>query len=234
MTGEPYLVTTKLHMSYVIELHALCFGSDEQTKLTYALLDKNCFSFLGGCDEDGKPTGYCVARVQGKSSTGLWFGVRSDREHLKRNRFRKKGLGRALMMAGFNEARARGAEYGDTYVSNDNPTSDITISMHKEMGFDFVKSFSDTYINDDGERVEFVNHHFRKSLMPIANLSLTLSHSFQLSVCVKHLTYISIELSENLSTLTAKPTFVSKSLLSLIKFSIWSLTFFNCSIVVSY
>ena len=169
MTNEPYLVTTKLHMSYVIELHALCFGSDEQTKLTYALLDKNCFSFLGGCDEDGKPTGYCVARVQGKSSTGLWFGVRSDREHLKRNRFRKKGLGRALMMAGFNEARARGAEYGDTYVSNDNPTSDITISMHKEMGFDFVKSFSDTYINDDGERVEFVNHHFRKSLMPIAN-----------------------------------------------------------------
>ena len=169
MTGEPYLVTTKLHMSYVIELHALCFGSDEQTKLTYALLDKNCFSFLGGCDEDGKPTGYCVARVQGKSSTGLWFGVRSDREHLKRNRFRKKGLGRALMMAGFNESRARGAETFDGQISGDNDTSINTLTLLKNLGLTLVKSFSDTYINDDGERVEFVNHHFRKSLMPIAN-----------------------------------------------------------------
>ena len=169
MTGEPYLVTTKAHMSYVIELHALCFGSAEQKKLTPVLLDENCFSFLGGCDEDGKPTGYTVIRIQGKEAEGLWIGVRADRLNLKRNRSRKKRLGRTLMLAAFNEARARGAEYINTYVSNDNPTSAIMINMHKKEGFVLVKSYSDTYVNDVGERVEFTNHHFRKSLMPIAN-----------------------------------------------------------------
>ena len=169
MTGEPYLVTTKAHMSAVIELHELCFISDEQPRLTYALLDKNCFSLLGGCDENGKPTGYTIVRVQGKEAEGLWIGVRADRLNLKRNRSRKKRLGRTLMLAAFNEARARGAEYINTYVSDVNPTSAITIKIHKKEGFELFKSSPDSYINDDGERVEFTIHNFRKSLMPIAN-----------------------------------------------------------------
>ena len=89
MTGEPYLVTTKAHMSAIIELHKLCFISDEQQNLHYALLDENCFSFLGGCDEDGQPTGYTVVRVQGKEAEGLWLGVRADRLNLKRHKFSK-------------------------------------------------------------------------------------------------------------------------------------------------
>ena len=42
-------------------------------------------------------------------------------------------------------------------------------------------------------------------LISMANLSLTDNHSFHLFVFVKHRIYISIELSENLSTLTATP-----------------------------
>ena len=53
-------------------------------------------------------------------------------------------------------------------------------------------------------------------LISIANFSLTESHSFQLSDFVKQRTYISIELSENLSTLTAIPILVLKSSLVLI------------------
>ena len=156
-------------MSSVIELHELCFISDEQSKLTYALLDKNCFSLLGGCDDDGKPTGYTVIRVQGKEAEGLWLGVRADRLNLKRNRSRKKRLGRTLMLSAMNEARSRGAEYASIYVSDVNPTSNITIKMHKKEGFELFKSSPDSYINDDGERVEFTIHNLRMSLMSIAN-----------------------------------------------------------------
>ena len=169
MTDEPYLVTTKAHMSSVIELHELCFISDEQQNLHYALLDENCFSFLGGCDEDGQPTGYTVVRVQGKEAEGLWLGVRADRLNLKRNRSRKKGLGRTLMLTAMNEARSRGAEYASIYVSDVNPTSAITIKIHKKEGFELFKSSPDSYINDDGKRVDFTIHNLRMSLMSIAN-----------------------------------------------------------------
>ena len=158
MTGEPYLVTTKLHMSYVIELHALCFGSSEQAELTPALLDKSYFSFL---ISDEEPVGYITVVIQGKEAHGLWLGVRPNN--------RGGGVGRKLVLAGLNESRARGAETFDGQISGDNDTSINTLTLLKNLGLTLVKSFSDTYINDDGERVEFVNHHFRKSLMSIAN-----------------------------------------------------------------
>ena len=131
--------------------------------------DENCFSFLGGCDEDGQPTGYTVVRVQGKEAEGLWLGVRADRLNLKRNRSRKKGLGRTLMLTAMNEARSRGAEYASIYVSDVNPTSAITIKIHKKEGFELFKSSPDSYINDDGKRVDFTIHNLRMSLMSIAN-----------------------------------------------------------------
>ena len=68
----------------------------------------------------------------------------------------------------------------------------------------------------------------------IASFSFTESHSFQLSDFVKQRTYMSIELSENLSTLTAIPILVSKSSLFFMWSSIWSLIFFNWSTEVSY
>ena len=145
-------------MSYVIELHALCFGSSEQAELTPALLDENCFTILIG---DGEPIGYLMINVQDKVAKGLWAGIRPDR--------RGEGLYRKLYAAAFNEMRARGAEIYDSYVADDNETSNRTIHVHESDDFTLVKSYSDTYINDDGERVEFTNHHFRKSLMPIAN-----------------------------------------------------------------
>ena len=60
------------------------------------------------------------------------------------------------------------------------------------------------------------------SFILTANLSLTLSHSPQSSVTVKHLTYISIELSENLSIRIACSVSspILKSLLVVINFSI--------------
>jgi hypothetical protein len=143
-------------MSAVMELHALCFNSDEQTKITYALLDKNNFSLLIG---DEEPVGYTVVRIQDKVAEGLWTGIK-----LKQ---RGKGLYRKFFPVILNEARVRGAEIWDTYLADDNDTSNITISMHKKFGFTLVKSYPDTYINDAGERVEFTNHHFRKSLMMI-------------------------------------------------------------------
>ena len=161
MTNEPYLVTTKLHMSYVIELHALCFGSDEQAKLTPVLLDENCFTILGGNDKNGQPTGYSVVRVQGKEAHGLWSGIRPER--------RGEGRYSKIQLAAINESRTRGAEIWDAYISGDNDTSNRTLRVHENLGFTLVRTFTDTYINDDGERVEFVNHHFRKSLMSIAN-----------------------------------------------------------------
>ena len=166
---EIYLATTDQDKDAVTALHSMCgWDAVEKAKLQIALDDENCFVLLGGCDEDSQPTGYCVVRVQDKSSTGLWFAVRSDREHLKRNRFRTKGLGRALMLAGLNEARVRGAEYLDTYVLSGTRTSDITISMHKKEGFVLVDSDID-YSVVDGKRMECVNNHFRISLLTIAD-----------------------------------------------------------------
>ena len=71
-------------------------------------------------------------------------------------------------------------------------------------------------------------------LIPIANFSFTDNHSFQLSDLVKQRTYISIELSENLSTLTAIPILVLKSSLFWMWSSISFLIVFNWSTVVSY
>ena len=153
MINEPYLVTTKRHMSAVMELHALCFNSDEQTKITYALLDKSHFSLLVG---DEKPAGYFTVDIQGKEAHGLWLGVKPNS--------RGGGLGRKLMLAGFNESRARGAETYYAKIAEDNDTSIKTLTLHKNLGMTLVKSYPDTYINDDGEEIEFANHHFRMSL----------------------------------------------------------------------
>ena len=151
--NEPYLVTTKRHMSAVMELHALCFNSDEQKKITYALLDKSHFSLL---IDDEEPVGYSVVRIQGKEAKGLWSGIRPER--------RGEGLYRKLMSATINECRVRGAEIWDSYIAEDNETSVRTLQTHKNLGFTLVRSFIDTYINDDGEEIEFANHHFRMSL----------------------------------------------------------------------
>ena len=72
------------------------------------------------------------------------------------------------MMAGFNEARSRGAEYMDGYVLSDHRTSDITLRMHKEMGYVLIGSNLD-YLIVDGKRIECTNYHLRKSLMTIAD-----------------------------------------------------------------
>ena len=161
---EPYLATTDQDKDAITALHLLCFGSEEQLKLQVALDDKNCFALLAGCDENEQPTGYTVVHVQDNWAKGLWYGVRADRLYLKRNRSRKKGLGRTLMLAGINEARARGAEYLDTYVLADNRASAITLSMHKKEGFVPVDSFLD-YRIVDGKRIECTNHHLRMSLI---------------------------------------------------------------------
>ena len=161
---EPYLVKTDQDRDAVAALHSLCFHPEEMSKLEVALDDKDCFAFLVGEDVDGQPTGYGVVRVQEKSSIGLWYGVRADRLHLKRNRSRTKGLGRALMVAGINEARARGAEYMDGYVSGDNRACAITLRMHKEMGYVLVDSLPAHYIVD-GKGIECTNYHLRRSLM---------------------------------------------------------------------
>jgi len=153
LTGEPYLVTTKAHMSAVMELHALCFNSDEQTKITYALLDKSHFSLLVG---DEKPEGYIICHVQDKEAHGLWLGVRPNN--------RGGGVGRKLVLAGLNESRDRGAETFDGQISGDNDTSIKTLTLLKNLGLTLVKSFTDTYINDAGESVEFTNNHVRMSL----------------------------------------------------------------------
>ena len=163
--NEIYLVKTDQDKDAVTALHSICFDQTQWAPLQIALEDENYFAILGGCDEDGQPTGYGVACVQDKSSTGCWFGVRSDREHLKRNRFRGKELGRALMMAGFNEARSRGAEYMDAHVLS---SSHHALRLHKEMGWVLIGSNID-YSIVDGKRIECENNHFRISLLTIAD-----------------------------------------------------------------
>ena len=118
MTNEPYLVTTRRHMSAVIELHALSFNLAEQTKLTHALLDKSHFSLLIG---DKEPVGYMVFVIQGKEATGLWAGVKP--EH------RGEGLYRKMQLAGLNECRVRGAETYNGYVSKARKTTAINVMM---------------------------------------------------------------------------------------------------------
>ena len=158
MTNEPYLVTTRRHMSAVIELHALSFNLAEQTKLTHALLDKSHFSLLIG---DKEPVGYMVFVIQGKEATGLWAGVKP--EH------RGEGLYRKMQLAGLNECRVRGAETYNGYVSLDNDWGAHVMRLQKNLGMTVVKTYTDTYINDDGERVEFTCNHVQLPLLPIAN-----------------------------------------------------------------
>ena len=156
MTNEPYLATTDQDNDAITALHSLCFGSEEWAKLQVALDDKNCFALLGGCDEDGQPTGYIVCRVIGKESYGLWLGVRPN--------CREGGWGRKLLSAVLSESRVRGAETYDATIAEGLDTSNTTISMHKKLGFVLVDSTPDFTIRD-GERVEFMNHLFRISLM---------------------------------------------------------------------
>ena len=153
MTNEPYLVTTKRHMSAVMELHALCFNSDEQTKITYALLDKSHFSLLIG---DEEAVGYMVFVIQDKEATGLWAGVKP--EH------RGEGLYRKMQLVGLNECRVRGAETYNGYVSLDNDWGAHVMRLQINLGMTLVKTYTDTYINDDGERVEFTCNHVQLSL----------------------------------------------------------------------
>ena len=156
MTNEPYLVTTDQDKDIVTALHSICFGQTEWAKLQAALDDENCFALLAGCDEDGQPAGYLVVRVQDKEAHGLWLGVRPDR--------RGEGWAHKLSFAAINEARARGAEIYDSHVAEDNDTSDVTLHLHKKLGFVLVDSNLDWTIRD-GKRHEFTNHRVQASLM---------------------------------------------------------------------
>ena len=163
MTDEPYLVTTDQDKDIITALHSICFGSEEWAKLQVALDDKNHFALLAGCDVDEQPTGYAIVQVQDNWAKGLWYGVRADRLHLKRNRFRKKGLGRILIAAAMKEARARGAETMDGQIAEGNV---LALQNAKNMGFVLIDSNLD-WTMDNGERIEFTNHHIRASLMTI-------------------------------------------------------------------
>ena len=165
MTNETYLVTTDQDREDIAALHWVCFDASEQAGLQVALDDENCFALLGGQDEDGQPTGYCVCRVhQDKSSIGLWYGVRPNRFNRNRYPSRTKGLSRALMADGLTEAQARGAEYVDGYVSSVCRASAIIIRMHKEMGYVLLDSFPN-YAIMGGKRFECTTHHFRRYLI---------------------------------------------------------------------
>ena len=69
------------------------------------------------------------------------------------------------MMAGFNEARSRGAEYMDAHVLS---YSHHALRLHKEMGWVLIGSNID-YSIVDGKRIECENNHFRISLLTIAD-----------------------------------------------------------------
>ena len=75
-------------------------------------------------------------------------------------------MGRKLLSAVLSESRARGAETYDATIAEDNDTSDTTLRMHKNLGFVLVDSTPDFTIRD-GERIEFITHHVRISLMTI-------------------------------------------------------------------
>ena len=156
--NEPYLATTDQDKDAITALHSICFGPEEMSKLEVALDDENCFALLDGCDEDGQPTGYLTVDIQGKEAHGLWLGVKPNS--------RGDGLGRKLMSAGLNESRSRGAETYYAEIAEDNPTSAMTLRMHKNLGFIVVDSNLD-YSTNDGERTTFTNHHVKMSLMPI-------------------------------------------------------------------
>ena len=155
---EPYLVTTDQDRDAITALHSICFGSEEWTKLQAALDDKNCFTLLGGQDEDGQPVGYIVCQIQNELATALWLGVRPER--------RGEGLAQKLFLTTMNEARVRDAEYLDSLPAEDSSTSAATIHMHKKLGFVLIDSFPDYSIRD-GERINLTIHHFRASLMTI-------------------------------------------------------------------
>ena len=153
---KPYLAKTDQDRDAITALHSICFGSEEWSKLQAALDDENCFTILGGCDEDGQPAGYIVCRVQDKESEGLWLGVRPE--------CRGEGWGRKLMSAVLNESHARGAEVYCAQIADDYPTSAMTLHIHKNLGFITVDSNPDWSICD-GERIKFTNHHVLVSLI---------------------------------------------------------------------
>ena len=156
MTNEPYFVTTDQDKDAITALHSICFGSAEWPKLQIALEDENCFALLGGCDEDGQPTGYQICRVTGKESETTWTGVRPE--------CREDGLGSKLTIAGMKECRARGAETIDGQIADNNFPA---LETAKSLGFVIVDSNLDWTIDNNGKRVEFTNHHIRASLMTI-------------------------------------------------------------------
>ena len=155
---EPYLVTTDQDRDAITALHSICFGSEEWTKLQAALDDKNCFTLLGGQDEDGQPVGYIVCQIQNELATALWLGVRPER--------RGEGLAQKLFLTTMNEARARNAEYLDSLPAEESSASAATIHMHKNLGFILIDSAPDFTIQD-GKRFEFMVQHVKISLMTI-------------------------------------------------------------------
>tara|TARA_B100000315_G_scaffold205352_1_gene199076 strand:- start:286 stop:1218 length:933 start_codon:yes stop_codon:yes gene_type:complete len=152
---EPYLATDQ-DRDAITALHSICFNSLEWAKLQVALDDKNCFTFLAGCDEDGQPYGFAATRIQDKVAYGLWSGIRPEQ--------RGKGRYRNLMLAALNESRVRGAEIYDSYIAEDTPMAAKTLRLHKKLGFVTVDSIPD-FAMQGGERHEFTNHHVIVSLI---------------------------------------------------------------------
>tara|TARA_R100000808_G_scaffold6682_1_gene19673 strand:+ start:2043 stop:2558 length:516 start_codon:yes stop_codon:yes gene_type:complete len=156
MAREMYLANSKEDFEGLTEIHKECFGKVNWGEYKNALADERCFFLVA--KEDDEIVSYLVVRVEGECATGLWQGTKGSK--------RRQGFGKPLHQEGLEEASRRGAEYFDSFLTEENDMFEAIAGQNKQLGFIPIARYPDHYMKD-GEKENITVQHLRISLMPL-------------------------------------------------------------------
>jgi ribosomal protein S18 acetylase RimI-like enzyme len=153
---EIYLAKSKEDFEGLTEIHKECFGKVDWDEYKKALGDKRCFFVVA--KEKEEIVGYLAARVEGECAKGLWQGTKESH--------RRMGIGKPVHQEALEESSRRGAEYFDSFLTEENDMFAAISGQQKQLGFIPIARYPDHYIKD-GEKVNIMISHLRISLMPL-------------------------------------------------------------------
>ena len=156
MAREIYLAKSKEDFEGLTEIHKECFGEVNWGEYKSALADERCFFVVA--KENEEIVGYLTARVEGEGSIGLWQGTKESH--------RRQGIGEQIVRKGLQEACKRGAEYWDSFLTEENDMFAAISGQQKQLGFIPIARYPDHYMKN-GEKINIMISHLRISLMPL-------------------------------------------------------------------
>lgn len=151
------LVETKQEKKDVRALHHLCFPFENEESFRRLLENEKYFTFHIDAEA------YVTTHVKEVCATTLYLGTNP--------KSRGQGYATRLFLSAMHEARSRGAEYLDSFSSEDNEDFKSVSYIHRMIGFIPLGSFPDHYMHET-KKCPITVCHFRASLMNLGKRPL--------------------------------------------------------------